>query len=343
MDGDQGESGSLSDDYLNDSFASIGNSTRSLLSPILNEKLYIKTSTPGKDRQEYENQKREEENDHDYIPEKSRNMVLTSISLAKRGGDVSLSRTDRSSRTGSSYSSSFSSSYSQSSKQNEKDGQLSPWESWLIKKTSENREKRKMRKMEETKKKMELEEKEKEKESKRQDIEEKLSIWLQKKDETEKVKREEKKRELKEQRESKVKKQMEIDEKSQKVFNQWLEEKKAADLEAKKKKENEEWDKKQKEVEKRMKSEEAFEKWLQNCKCSRSNNQSSGQVGLQGCYDWASYPCPSYINPMPWVPPASKHKGRSSKKKELQPVSPPLLFRDYEQRTKKTSRKQAVK
>lgn len=349
MDGDQDDFSSISDDYLNESFASVGNSTRSLLSPILNEKLYIKTSTPGKDRQEsqrgtedeVEDRFEDEDEENSYIPEKSKNMVLTSISLSKRSGEKSQSRSK--SRSGSSYSSSFNSSYLESSKHKdpERGNHLSPWEKWLITKTSENREKLRTKKMEELKSKIELEEKEKVKETKQKDIEEKISEWKEMKDQMEKIRREEKRREKEEQRRAKMQKQMEIEEKSRKVYKSWLKEKKASDLEEKRKKENEEREEKEKKVDRHMKSEEAFEEWLKKSKKgSGSNDQSYGQVGLQGCYDWASYPTPAYINPMPWVQPAPKHhRAKPRRKKELQPVSPPLLFRDYEKRTKKKSSK----
>ena len=138
------ERASFLDDYLDDSFASVGNSTRSLLSPLLNEKLQIRSSTPEKENR----REIDDDEDESYEAEKSKNMVLTSISLrnrrvkssTSRGYDRSRTSKDCSTRTNqdttcSSFASSFDSFHITHGK--EKEDQLSPWEDWLLKKTAQ--------------------------------------------------------------------------------------------------------------------------------------------------------------------------------------------------------------
>jgi coiled-coil domain-containing protein 34 len=312
-----------------------------LLSPILKEKLHIRSSTPEKKNHSVNDTDEEDS----YDPEKSKNMVLTSISWSKKRGQSSLSgsHVDDSNRTSLEYTS-FSSSFDSSLRcqEKEKANQLSPWEKWLIGKTVEEREKIEERKVEKWKKKCELMEKKKMEEEKRKVIEEKIEKWNAEIDEQEKRKREKMKQEMEEKRCSGEEKQREIEGKTTNVYKKWLKEKKAMDLEANKIKEIEEIKKKDKAVEKRMKNEQAFEKWLKKTKSHPNGDYSSYGYRsgvLHSCYDWASYPTPSYINPMPWVLPASKRnkESRRPRKKEIQPVSPPLLFRDYEKRTKKST------
>ncbi|XP_031553265.1 coiled-coil domain-containing protein 34-like [Actinia tenebrosa] len=329
---------SFSDNYLDDSFASVGNSTRSLLSPLLNEKLRIRSSTPEKENQ----REIDDEEEESYETEKSRNMVLTSISLRNRSGKSLSSRSshDPSRKTSqnttcSSFASSINSTYI--SQEKEKQEQLSPWEDWLIKKSRQEREEMEKRKIEKWKEKRELMEKEKEEKEKRKKVEEKVERWSVEKQDKERETRQKKKSEMEQKRRIEIEKQQEIEKKSAVAYKKWLKKKRERELEAKKIKEIEEMKKKEKEVEKRMKCEHAFEEWLKKSKSQqKGESYSCGHGVLKSYYDWVSYPTPSYINPMPWVPPVSKkHREARQRRKELQPVSPPLLFRDYEKRRTK--------
>lgn len=328
------ERASFSDDYLDDSFASVGNSTRSLLSPLFNEKLQIRSSTPGKEN----HRETDVEEEESYGTEKSKNMVLTSISLRNRS--LSSRSHDHSRRTNqdttcSSFASSFNSTHI--SQEKEKGEQLSPWEDWLIKKSRQEREEMEKRKIEKWKEKRELMEKKKEEEEKRKKVEESIEQWNVEKEEKEREKREKKKSEMEQKRRIEMDKQLEIEEKSAVAYEKWLKKKREKELEIKKIKEIEGIKKKEKGVEKRMKNEQAFEEWLKKSKSQqKGESHSCGHAVLKSYYDWVSYPMPSYINPMPWVQPVSKkHREARQRKKELQPVSPPLLFRDYEKRRTK--------
>ena len=89
----------------------------------------------------------------------------------------------------------------------------------------------------------------------------------------------------------------------------------------------------------KLNNEEAYGKWMAQVKeRPRPVYNSFGYTGgmLTGYYEWGSYPAPSYCNPIPWMPPKIKRNSdRIKGKAELQPLSPPLLFRDIEIRKAK--------
>lgn len=220
---------------------------------------------------------------------------------------------------------------------------LSPWETWLVKKTAEDREKMKAKRLEKKKTREEIAKKEREREELLRDASEKYAKWLESKNKS--ITEERKIKHMAEQLEREKKENMNrmTEEKAAIKFNNWLQEKKTKENEKKRKEEEFARIRKDQEVTRKMNNEEAYSQWIAEVKERPTPVYNSfGYTGgmLTGYYEWGSYPAPSYCNPIPWIPPKIKRNSNRRKGKvEMQPASPPLLFRDIENREARQKKK----
>ena len=217
-----------------------------------------------------------------------------------------------------------------------KDSELSPWEKWLVMKTLEDREKHRRDIVRQQREKEKIQEVRREKEKTDRRAEEERKRWVEQKNRMERERRRALIQQKQLQLEMKEQSQRDIEEKSKQKYEEWLTKKRAETAEKRQLKEQNERERKEREVERRMRSEEEYEKWQKQLRSRpRSVYNSFGYTGgmLTGYYEWGSYPAPSYVNPIPWVHSGpKKSKGERRGKKAMQPPSPPLLFRDIEQR-----------
>lgn len=213
---------------------------------------------------------------------------------------------------------------------------LSPWETWLIKKAAEDREKTKAKRLEKKKTHEEKEKQEREREELLRVASDKYVEWLEIKNKSITEERRIKHREERLEQEKKENMNRITQEKAAIKFNNWLQEKKTKQYEKKLKEEEDARMKKDQEVTRKMNNEEAYSKWIATAKeKAKPVHNSFGYTGgmLTGYYEWGSYPAPSYCNPIPWVPPKIKRDSNRWKGKvEMLPASPPLLFRDIDNR-----------
>lgn len=350
-------SGGLQGDKLvfTDTFSddSLGESTRSLLSPVYGdggrfEPSELSEGSLSSDEEADRHQSRSNEKDYSLEFERYNS---SQPAKPRSTGDTTPTNSSFSGHKKSSSKSSRSISRSNvaghnvdSSKTAEKKGDcLSPWETWLIKKTAEDREKAKQKSLE---KKTEREEREKEKREREQllrQASEKYEEWLAKKKTTIAVERRNKQLKEKLEREQKENSKRLILEKAAVKYNNWLEDKKVQEDEKNRKEQEDARMKKEREVERRLHNEEAYSNWMAGVKeRPKPVYNSFGYTGgmLTGYYEWGTYPAPSYCNPLPWVPPKVKRNNEKRKgKMELQPLSPPLLFKDIENRKAKEKKK----
>lgn len=220
---------------------------------------------------------------------------------------------------------------------------LSPWETWLVKKTAEDREKMKQKRLEKKKIREETEKEKREREELLKVAREKYNEWLESKKKSIAEERKIKQWQEKLEKETKENLNRSTQEKAEVKYNNWLEEKKTQENEKRRKEEEDARIKKDKEVTRKLNNEEAYSKWIAEVKeRPKPVYNSFGYTGgmLTGYYEWGSYPAPSYCNPIPWMPPKIKRNSdRIKGKVELQPPSPPLLFRDIENRKAKEKKK----
>lgn len=220
---------------------------------------------------------------------------------------------------------------------------LSPWETWLIKKAAEDREKTKAKRLEKKKTHEEKEKQEREREELLRVASDKYVEWLEIKNKSITEERRIKHREERLEQEKKENMNRITQEKAAIKFNNWLQEKKTKQYEKKLKEEEDARMKKDQEVTRKMNNEEAYSKWIAAAKeKAKPVHNSFGYTGgmLTGYYEWGSYPAPSYCNPIPWVPPKIKRdSNRRTGKAEMLPASPPLLFRDIDNRRARQKKK----
>ena len=264
----------------------------------------------------------------------------------------------RSSTSGSSSSSSYSTNSSSTSatktpKRNHSDdicssdsysveeSPLSPWEKWLLGKVVEDKKRaeihrRNIEKEKEVKNKQMSEKSEKEKR-----VEASRKEWLKLKQNEEKIKNELAERVESEKVQKKLEEQARIDAKAKESFEKWFEQKEIERKAQIKNKKVSEKVKQESEMQRKQQNEEAYKLWLEKSKKhQKSKNNHFGYLGgkVTGYYDWTTYPMPSYNNPNPWVSP--KVRGKYQSRVKLQNPSPPLLFKDLEQREKKEKQTQ---
>lgn len=258
-----------------------------------------------------------------------------SFASANDGSKSSMKR----SRTENSTSRSYSSRRELSnldSRQSSDGNRLSSWEDWLVKKTLQQREKAEVERLKKMKKKEEMERRKKEEEEKARKAEEKRKEWLESKNREETEKRRTKKEMDCFERQKKEELKRITEEKARDNFEKWRQEKREKMCEKLRKDQEDAKVAKSKEVDRKLKNEEAFEEWMTKAR-SRPKlvHGSFGYTNgtLTGYYEWGTYPAPSYVNPIPWVhPKARRNKGRQKGRRDIQPPSPPLLFKELEQR-----------
>ena len=220
---------------------------------------------------------------------------------------------------------------------------LSPWENWLVKKTAEDREKTKQKRLEKKKVREGNEKEKREREELLKVASQKYNEWLEHKKKSIAEQRRLKQDHERLEREKKDNLNRMTQEKAAVKYNNWLEEKKTNENEKRRKGEEDARMKKDKEVTRKLNNEEAYNNWIARVReRPKPVYNSFGYTGgmLTGYYEWGSYPAPSYCNPIPWMPPKIKtNSARVKGKVEMQPASPPLLFRDIENRKAKEKKR----
>lgn len=342
--GQQGERHVFTEIFSDDS---LGESTRSLLSPVYGNGGRIEEQVLSEGSLSSEKEKGNEkeysfEFERSHSTQKNKTKTSTSYttptsSFSRRKNSVSestrsVSRSNSDGRTANS-----------SKRVENKTDCLSPWETWLVKKTAEDREKLKEKRLEKKKAREKTEKEKRERAELSKVASEKYNEWLEGKKKSIAEERRIKQQQEELEKEKKENLSRSTQEKAAVKYNNWLEEKKTQENEKKRKEEEEARVKKDKEVTRKLNNEEAYGKWIAEVKeRPRPVYNSFGYTGgmLTGYYDWGSYPAPSYCNPIPWMPPKIKRNSdRIKGKGELQPLSPPLLFRDIENRKAKEKKR----
>ena len=342
--GQEGERPVFTDTFSDDS---LGESTRSLLSPVYGNGRRLKEPELSEGSLSDDD---ETDNEKDYSLEFQR-----SHSTPKHKAKTSRSYTTPTSSSFSGPKKSVRSNRSNSRSNTEgrkanssrtvenKGDCLSPWETWLVKKTAEDREKRKQKRLEKKKAREESEKEEQGREELLKAASERYGKWLESKKKL--IAEERKLKQQQEQLEKEMKENMNrmTQEKAAVKYNNWLDEKKTKENEKRRKEEEDARIKKDKQVTRKLNNEEAYSKWIAEVKeRPKPVYNSFGYTGgmLTGYYEWGSYPAPSYCNPIPWMPPKVKRNSdRIKGKVEMQPASPPLLFRDIDNRKAKEKKK----
>ncbi|XP_078582192.1 uncharacterized protein LOC144865392 [Branchiostoma floridae x Branchiostoma japonicum] len=227
-----------------------------------------------------------------------------------------------------------------------KEKKASHWEEWVVRKTQEEREKRRKQAWKEKEEKEEEERQRKEKEEKKQLADKKHKEWAEQKTLQQKIQRRAKVRQEKAEKEIEEQKKQQIHEKAQKEYDRWLEMKIQKEEEVRQKEEEDRRRKEAEKEEKQKQAEEVYNDWLKKSKTKpRPMFHSFGYTGgvLTGYHDRAAYPIPSFYNPVPWMPihvPKEKQptkvpdkKRRGGRQKSQHQPSPPLLWKEVEQRT----------
>jgi len=343
--GQQGERRVFTETFSDDS---LGESTRSLLSPVYgnNAGRFEEPELSEGSLSGDEDTDNEKECSLEFVTSHStpKNKTKTSTSYTTPTSSFSGRKKTASKNTRSISRSNTDGCTANSSKtvQNKADG-LSPFETWLVKKAADDREKMKQKRLEKKKAREETEKEKREREELLKVASEKYSEWLEIKKRSTAEERRIKQQQEKLEKEKKENLNRSTQEKAVVKYNNWLEEKKTQENEKRRKEQEQARIKKDKEVTRKLNNEEAYSKWIAEVKeRPKPVYNSFGYTGgmLTGYYEWGSYPAPSYCNPIPWMPPKIKRNSDRIKGKiELQPPSPPLLFRDIENRKVKGKKK----
>lgn len=342
----QGDNRVFTDTFSDDS---LGESTRSLLSPVYGDGGRFEPpelsegSLSSGDETDHEVRDHSKHSERNYSPDFERS---NSSAKPKTNGFTTPTNSSFSGlkKSSSKTRSNTESRKAVSSTATEKKGDcLSPWETWLVQKTAEDREKTKRKRLQKKKEREEGEKEKHKREALLKQASEKYEEWLENKKKV--IVDEKRKKQLQEQSEQEKKENENrfILEKAAVKYNNWLEEKKAGEKEKRRKEKEDARMKKDREVERKLQNEEAYSKWIEEIReRPKPVYNSFGYTGgmLTGYYEWGSYPAPSYCNPIPWVPPKVKRNNERRKgKMEMQPASPPLLFKDIENRKAKEKKK----
>ncbi|XP_069770831.1 coiled-coil domain-containing protein 34-like [Narcine bancroftii] len=211
---------------------------------------------------------------------------------------------------------------SKEEEQHLKEVELTAWEEWLIKKAKEERiEVLKKSQEEIILKQAKLKEQE-ELERKKVRAEEEHRCWVRKKIEKEKLEKEKKCHKDQEEKIVREQERKRATERASKIFQEWLRNKKLQKMETKKIEKDAEEKKAAETQERRERADKIFQEWLQSVRTRpRTVPSSFGYANgkLTGYYDGASYPVPSYCNPIPWKPipvPCSEDNGKKITCKE---------------------------
>lgn len=329
----------------------IGDSTRSLLSPLFVGKQneedgpFFGEKSLTKSELSYESSfESSDDISDDAYGNKSENIVKKGMEKERRkssysnGSSSRAYKTETSKKTEKKWSKSNSPLYSDSVAEQEQP--LSPWEKWFLTKIIEDKKRSQAAKRaNELKKEMKNRKmNEKTEQEKRAEI--KRKEWLILKRNEEKLKNKLKAKVEDDKLQQKQEQQARIQMKADETYEKWL---KAKEMERKELCKNlriHNKSKKKAELERKQKSEEAYKLWLEKSKQhQKSENNHFGYIGgkVRCYYDWTTYPVPSYSNPNPWVSPKVRVWYQS--KIKFQNPSPPLLFKDIEEREHKAKQK----
>ena len=336
----------------------IGDSTRSLLTPLFDKERERENERSFREKTGSENDVSSSDcssrgstaakNDESYSSDYEESEATVKKRREKKTGKTFCSSASTSSRSVSSTSktkqstNSFESSESFSTVQ---EPCLSPWEKWLLNKVVEDKKRARAERKDREKEKEIKHREMNEKSSKEKQAKENRREWLRLKRNEDKVKIElAAKLEDEEQRWKQEEKER-IQAKAEACFEKWFEEKEKERKVQTKNRKLSEKEQKENERQRKQQSEEAYKLWLEKSKKHQKlQNNHFGFLGgkVTGYYDWTTYPMPSYSNPKPWVSP--KVRAHYQSKIKLQNPSPPLLFRELEEREGKSKlRKNNVK
>ena len=331
----------------------IGDSTRSLLSPLYDKEKKLDNERSCREITPCEKESAEfisdAKSDQSYSSDHEESVTTVEKGKSEKGNKSDCSRSSTGSSLSSSYSSSTKTSKTKQSRRGvhssesytEQEPPLSPWERWLLDKVVEDK-----KRSEADKRNREIQKNIKEKEIiEKSERERRAEVnrkeWLKLKRHEEKVRNELAVRLEDEKAQQKQKEQTRIQMKAEESYEKWFvgkEEERKAQM--KNEKSSEKLKRKNK-LERKQQSEEAYKLWLDKSKQhEKIKNNHFGYLGgkVTGYYDWTTYPMPSYNNPKPWVSP--KVRTQYQTKIKLQNPSPPLLFKDLEQREKKAKQRQ---
>ncbi|XP_028409203.1 coiled-coil domain-containing protein 34-like [Dendronephthya gigantea] len=334
----------------------IGDSTRSLLSPLYDKGRKSVKDSSFQEKSRSENDSCSSESSHSVSKVKLSDKSYSyssdyeeSETTVKKGKRKSVSASESSTTSSSSplttsksktktklCDNKYGSSVDSSETSTKTEPCLSPWEKWLLAKVVEDKKRandimrnKAVQKEIKSKEVNENFEKQRQAEANRKE-------WLRLK-QSEKMKKETAERVKSENLQKKQEiEQANIKEKATESYAKWLEEKENERKKQMKSRRLSEKTKKENELERKQKCEEAYKLWLQKAKLhQKSKNNHFGYLGgkVTGYYDWTTYPMPSYSNPKPWVSP--KVKTRYQSKIKLQNPSPPLLFEERERNEKR--------
>jgi coiled-coil domain-containing protein 34 len=324
----------------------IGDSTRSLLSPLYDKQQEWKNELSSRETQcEKAQFSRPSSDDADQSYTSDFDESVTTVKKGKARKESShSSRSSSSSSSCSSTTKTSKTKQSQSSVNNSEsyiELPLSPWEKWLLDKVVEDKKRAEVdKKCREIQK--DIEQKDmNEKSEKERRAEVNRKEWLKLKRNEEKIKNELAARLENEKVRQKQEEQTRIQMKAEESYEKWFVAKEKERKAQRKNKKSSEKSKQENELQRKQQSEDAYKLWLDKSKKHQKlKNNHFGYLGgrVTGYYDWTTYPMPSYNNPNPWVSP--KVSNRYQTKIKLQNPSPPLLFKDLEQRERKAKKKQ---
>ena len=331
----------------------IGDSTRSLLSPLYGKEKELDNERPCREKTQCQKESAElssdGKSDQSYSSDYEESVTTVQKGKSKKGNESDRSHSSTSCSSSSSYSSTTKTSKTKESRGSvnslesytEQEPPLSPWERWLLDKVVEDKKRAEgdKRNREILKNIKEKEKSEKSERERRAEVNRKE--WLKLKRHEEKVKNELAARLEDEKVRQKQEEQTRIQMKAEESYEKWFVAKEKERKTQMKNRKSSEKLKQRNLLERKQQSEEAYKLWLDKSKQHRKiKNNHFGYLGgkVTGYYDWTTYPMPSYNNPNPWVSP--KVRTQYQTKIKLQNPSPPLLFKDLEQREKKAKKRQ---
>lgn len=219
------------------------------------------------------------------------------------------------------------------------------WEEWLIEKAVDDLKKLQTKRESRWKKKIEVQQRMEEKKQQKIKESENRERWLSEKNyEHEKKKKEEAAQKEYEQLKEKQKMEL-IQSKSKLAYEKWIANKTELMKQQKMNEKQLKMELHDKEMEKRKCNEEAYKNWLQKSK-SKSEKQKSAKKkkrsNIEDYYEKMNMKRPGYFNPVAWKGVLDDSKSRKFPKRFKERTafqSPPLLWKDYEERSDKTNKK----
>eukprot|EP00794_Sanderia_malayensis_P012782 gene12782-14093_t len=225
------------------------------------------------------------------------------------------------------------------------------WEEWLIEKAVEDLKKVELSKDVKRQKRLAQFKKREEKVEIERKAEENRLRWLAQKNFEQKKEKKERAAQLEYDKLKKQQSEQIINNKAKKAYDEWLETKKAESKVQKEKERQEKLEQNKKKIIQARLNEISYRKWKQKTKKrlkQRPNSAtSSDNIGYYDYYIRANVPEPGYVNPAPWqgVVDSRTDEFRRRYREDQCFQSPPLLWKDYEDRSRKKQieRKSAAK